>query len=382
MSVHYQKVIKHYIYKIINRIVSLFPIKNHRVFFISFYGKTYSDNPKAISEALYDKYGGKYDYVWAIDSKKGIPFYIKTCKYGTIKMMYYMSTSKVWVSNFCLPKGTYKKKSQFYIQTWHGDKAFKKILHDVPSRDGFDKWLFETDKADLMVAGSEYGERQYRTAFLYKGDVLKCGTPRNDLFFKDTTELQKKIRKEFDCNENDRIVMYAPTFRRNNRDGILELNFDYRKAIKILEETTGDSWKIMVRTHSADHRKLIGVDGRRCIDVSDYPNINELLLITDILITDFSSIAGDFALTNRHILLYLYDSENYYSKDRELYFDIENSPFFQTTKEKGVYDYLESIGRIDANKNCSDILSFYGNYESGNTSQVIAEIIDSQSNID
>ena len=377
------KELKKVIFRIISLILSVFPVKRNRVFFLSFYGNSYSDNPKAISEALFEKYGHDFEYVWTVASnevKKTMPPYVKTCRYNSIRMVYYMATSKVWVSNFCLPKGTYKKKSQYYIQTWHGDKAFKKIMHDVPSRDGSEKWLFETDNADLMVAGSDYGEKQFRTAFLYKGEILKLGTPRNDLFFKDTIEKQKKVRGQFHCDSNVKIIMYAPTFRRENKNGAFEAYFDFEKALTILERVTGGTWKMMVRMHSADNRKPIGIDQQRCIDVSDYPDVNELLLITDVLITDFSSIAGDFALTNRLILLYQYDCNAYFSKDRELYFDIEESPYFHTSNEKELYGFLENIGRIDSITNCRDILAFYGNSESGNSSQVIAGIIDSLGN--
>lgn len=378
-----KKVLRRLLFRLINLSLSVFPVRRNRVFFLSFYGNSYSDNPKAISEALYEEYGNQFEYIWAVASdnvKKMMPNYVKTCRYNSLRMVYYMITSKVWVSNFCLPKGTYKKKSQYYIQTWHGDKAFKKVMHDVPSRDGSKKWLFETDNANLMIAGSDYGERQFRTAFLYKGEILKYGTPRNDLFFKDTSDLQKKLRMKYHCDVKDRIIMYAPTFRRDNKEGAFDAHFDFKEALRILQETTGDTWKMMIRKHSADKRKLRGIDDNCFIDVSDYPDINELLLITDVLITDYSSVAGDFALTNRVILLYQYDCDEYFSNNRELYFDVTKSPFFCASKKEDIYAFLKNIGQIDAKRNCEEILAFYGNIESGNSSQILAEIINSLGN--
>lgn len=377
-SSKYKKAIKRCFFRIINLCLSVFPVRRNRVFFLSFYGNSYSDNPKAISEALYDLYGNEYDYIWVVVSesiKKSMPKYVKTCRYNSVRMVYYMATSKVWVSNFCLPKGTYKKKEQYYIQTWHGDKAFKKIMHDVPSRDGSEKWLFETDNANLMTAGSKYGESQFRTAFLYNGEVLKCGTPRNDIFFKDTINLQKHVRYLLGLKETDKIVLYAPTFRRENKKGLFEAHFDFSKSLKILEDVTGDKWKMMVRMHSADKRDLIGMAGMDCLNVSDYPETNELLLITDILITDFSSIAGDFALSYKPIILFLYNMEDYLLNDRELYFDVSKSPYMCTTKEEGLYDFLENIKHFNPQKNCSDILEFYGDLESGKSSRIVAEKI-------
>lgn len=372
--------IRHYIYRLLNLCFSVFPVKENRVLFVSFNGKSYSDNPKAISKTLWELYKSDYEHVWVLNSDDGaIPQYIHTCKNNSLKMLYYLSTSKVWVSNFLLSKGTYKRKSQFYIQTWHGDKAFKKILHDVPSRDSSTKWFFETDHADLMVAGSEYGVSQIRTAFLYKGDILKEGTPRNDLFFKNCQDLKESIRKEINCTGKERLLLYAPTFRRENKDGLFDAHFDCNMVLSILFEATGEKWKLLIRTHSADRRKLTGLEREDVIDVSNYPDMNELLLVSDMLISDYSSVAGDYALLRKPILLYQYDKDDYLRKDRDFYFDMKESPYFVAYSEEELYHFLKGIKSIDVERNCEDILSFYKDFETGNSSNVIAHLINSMS---
>ena len=201
--------------KVINFCFSVAPVKKNRVLFISFYGKSYSDNPKAISSALYEKYGNQFEHVWVIDNPVDVPPYAKTCRYKSLKMLYYLCTSKVWVSNFCLSKGTYKKKSQFYIQTWHGDRGFKYILKDVPGKHDY---IYETDHTNLMTCGSAFGEKYYyRGGFRYKGEIAKIGCPRNDIFFKETGVLQDKIRERFHLSSSDRVVMFAPKFRERKK---------------------------------------------------------------------------------------------------------------------------------------------------------------------
>ena len=373
------KLFKRVVYQIMQCCFSLFPVKRNRIFFISFYGKSYSDNPKAISHALYKRYGSKFQYIWVLNHHdESVPNYIKTCKYNTLKMLYYMSTSHVWVSNFGLSKGTIKRRRQYYIHTWHGDKAFKKVLHDVPSRDGSKKYFFETDNADFMLAGSSYGERQIRTAFLYQGNILKEGTPRNDIFFTDTTYVRKKILTRYNLTDCENFILYAPTFRRNQKSSPFKIPFHYNKLIELLEQQTNKKWKMLIRTHNADkNRKIEDIDNKYIVSVSDYPDTNEILTIPDILITDYSSIAGDYALTGKLIILYLSDIEQYIEQDRDMYFDIKQSPYFQCYNEESLLNFIKNYNSIDSIQNCKKILDFYGNFETGNASDKISNIINS-----
>lgn len=356
-------------------------IKNNRIFFVSFSGESYSDNPKAISEALYEKYGDLYEYIWTFTSNAEtdiIPNYIKKCKYRSLLMYYYMCTSKVWVSNFTISKGTCKRSNQYYIQTWHGDKAFKKVLHDVPSRNGRRKFFFETANVDLMIAGSRYGESQIRTAFLYNGAILKKGTPRNDIFFHSNNTCREKIFERYHLDERRKIVMFAPTYRRDGSNVFGDGHISFKTIVDILDAYTNDKWVLFVKTHISDKGKRIeGLIKNRVISVSDYPDTNELLSITDILITDYSSLAGDFALTGKLILLYQFDVKEYTSKDREMYFNIKESPFFRFSDEDSLYAFLKKYKEIDSNSNCEKILKFYGDFETGNSSCEIASIINS-----
>lgn len=285
-----------------------------------------------------------------------------------------MATSKVWVSNFCLSKGTYKRKKQYYIQTWHGDRGFKKILMDVPQKHSY---IYETEHVDLMIAGSDFGEKcYYRRGFQYKGDIAKIGCPRNDMFFRNTDNLQERIRKKYSLEKGEKVVMYAPTFRNKYKTEKRLLSLDFEEIIKILEHSTNKKWKVMLRSHISNSKYDFSTnysDG--VISVTDYPDMNELLQITDVLISDYSSSIGDFCLSGRLCICYQEDIDDYQSNDRVLLFNMDNSPFFHFNEPSDLYSFLRNIEKIDIKHNCEEIKRFYGIYEHGNASNEVAMII-------
>lgn len=357
--------------------MSLFPVKRNRVFFISFYGKSYSDNPKAISEALHQMYGDKFEYIWVVSKQADLSFfpkYVKLCRYNTLQMLFYMSTSKVWVSNFCLSRGTFKKNNQFYIQTWHGDRGFKKILNDVPSKVAY---RFETDHADLMTAGSEFAEEYVcRGAFNYKGPVLTVGSPRNDKFFKNDLDIKQRVRERYHLKSNEKLVMYAPTFRNQFKEQKQRVTLDLHRVLDSLHIATGETWKMLLRSHSAGSKQGLDVSlDETMVLVTDYPDMNELLLVTDVLITDYSSSIGDFCLSGKLCLLFQDDIEEYLNNDREFCFKIEDSPYFRFYEPEKLYDFLLTYKTVDAKSNCKAIYDFYRGRETGTASNEVAKII-------
>ena len=376
-NLDYKTVLRRLLFRIVNLCMTVFPVKRNRVFFLNFYGKSFSDNPKAISEALYDQYGNRFEYIWVVSTenvKKMMPYYVKTCRYNSFRMVYYMATSKVWISNFCLSKGTYKRKDQYYIQTWHGDRGFKKILMDVPEKHSF---IYETEHVDLMIAGSDFGEKYYyRGGFKYKGDIAKIGCPRNDIFFRNTDKLRDRIREIYSIGKEEKVVMFAPTFRNKYRNKKRLLTIDLEEIRKVLENSTNKKWKVLTRSHVSNSKYGFSTENNdSIISVTDYPDMNELLQITDVLISDYSSSIGDFCLSGRLCVCYQDDIDDYQSTDRALLFDMDNSPFFHFNEPSDLYSFLRNIEKIDVKKNCEEIKRFYGIYEHGNASNEAAMII-------
>ncbi|MDW7670541.1 MAG: CDP-glycerol glycerophosphotransferase family protein [Bacillota bacterium] len=357
----------------------LLPMQDKRVVFSSFYGRFYSDNPKAISEQLH-LMDPSYEIVWLFidpDSKKEVvPDYVTSIKHDAMRSIRMLATSKFWIDNFNKPRYTYKGKDHVYIQTWHGDRGFKKILHDSPFYTKNYR-LIETDLFDLLVTGSVFAERVCRTAFKYQGAFSQSGCPRNDRLLTKPSDLIEKTKAAIGL-KTDNVLMYAPTLRREASDNQTKQqiqNLDLETILETLEELYQEPWVCLVRAHSG----VAGLSGIRyrnkIIDVSAYEDMNELLLVTSLLITDYSSCAGDFALLNRPIFLYQPDREEYMEKDRDFYFDIDSSPYMVAKNQHEMIELILGCTPEKAAENCRQILDFYETYETGQASERIVEYI-------
>jgi CDP-glycerol glycerophosphotransferase len=290
-----------------------------------------------------------------------------------------MASSKVIVENFGfgdIPK----KKDQYYIQTWHGDRAFKKVLYDSTFGDG-SLFLPESVRGfcDLCVAGSDYGEKQYRSAFHYNGEILKVGTPRDDILLHVNDELVLRIKRYIGLEDNTKYLLYAPTLRRenqNNRQKQSIQGIDILVTLSTFEKQYGGSWKCLLRAHpGVTGLKGSGTEDKRIIDVSNYPDMTDLMIAADALITDYSSCAGDFALLRRPIFLFQDDIEEYLKNDRTFYFEMEKSPYLIAHSQDELITIINSITLEEAAINCDKILEFYGTHESGDAAVTVARRI-------
>jgi len=362
-------------------------VNQKKVVLKSFGGKSYSDNPKAISEKLHEMHP-EAEIVWILkepEKKKSIvPDYVRMVKANTLKEIKELATAKVWVDNFCKPLWTYKSREQFYIQTWHGDRGFKKILHDSSFVTKHYR-LIESRICDLAVSGSEYGDRKYRTAFRFEGRIIRCGCPRNDRLIVANSERKEMLKKELGITYEIKVLVYAPTLRREAaRDGTLQSSngIDLSEILDKLNSCTEQDWTCVVRSHSS----VRGIDGisfddHRIIDGNGLEDMNELLAIADFLITDYSSSAGDFVLLNRPVVLFQPDVEEYVAKDRSFYFDIDNSPYIRAKSQDELLSIIEGIDWGSMTALCKSIMEFYGTNETGEASTTVAnEIIDVLSN--
>lgn len=359
-----------------------FGINKEKIVFQSFSGKSYSDNPKAISEKLYE-INPNLSLVWVLNNstaqKDVIPNYIKIVDASDkLKLFKELATCAVYIDNSCLPCVP-KGKNQFFVQTWHGDRGFKKVLHDSGYRTT--KQRVNEEKSgycDLAIAGSDYGERQYRSAFGYKGKILKVGTPRNDILVNPNTKILDEIKAKLCIQQDSKILLYAPTLREASALSytLQDIqNIDISATLKCLERKFNCEWICFIRAHSA----VSGISGivynDKVWDVSSYPDMAELLLITDMLITDYSSSAGDFPLLNKPIILYQADRNTYENNDRGFYFDVDKSPYYIAKTQQELENLISDLDNDKVKNNCKEILEFYNTYESGKASEEVAKII-------
>lgn len=352
----------------------LFGVKN-KVVFVSFNGRTYSDNPKAISKKL-SEIAPDIEQIWLFRnvsrSSKSLPNYLKPVKKNSIRSLYDQATAMVWVDNFAKPAWIYKSSDQIYVQTYHADRGFKKINLDNPNNSK--KKIIESQKCDLMLSGSKYFEKHHISSFDFKGEVLKYGSPRCDILVNRGSS--QMIKENLDILNTDKILLYAPTYRSGSATSEYLNNSQIKNILDSLEDKTKCKWKCLIRLHVLSYNHDDFKD-HRIMDVSDYEDMADLLLISNILITDYSSCAGDFILLNRHVILYQPNSENYRSNERELYFDIGLSPFITAKSYSQLLSIIINLDDINASENCKEIRDFYGEYETGEASLKTAEYIKS-----
>ena len=359
----------------------LFGYKN-AVVFESFSGKSYSDNPRATSEKLHELHPD-IKIVWFFKDPKAkqnlIPDYIKCIdtnnKFAVLK---WLSTAKCVVNN-CGLSDVSKGKKQYFVQVWHGDRAFKKILHDSSFASQDFKLIEEKDGfCDLAVSGSKYGEMQFRSAFRYKGEILKVGIPRNDALINIDKDKIQSIKKNLGINSSKKIILYAPTLRRENSNSktLQKIqNIDLIRTLDALKKRTNNDWVFLIRSHPSISGLTCDFNDSRIIDASSYEDMADLLLVSDFLITDYSSSAGDFALLHKPIILYQSDKNEYLKNDRTFYFNIEDSPYFVAENQEELEKLIGSVTDIEFEKNCDDILKFYDTYETGKASEYLVEKI-------
>lgn len=362
-------------------------VRNHgqgtssKVVFTSFAGTQYSDNPRAISEALHSMFPD-IEIVWLIkeNKRKGVPDYIKCVDYTKHNMLRELSTAKVWIDNSftyayaC--NSIYKNRNQLYIQTWHGDRGFKKCGYEWK---GFtsDTRGIENGLCDYILVGSNFEKDFFRKGYRYKGDFLVTGSPRDDILVKPNKQRCIQARAELSLELDTNILLYAPTLRDDNdNSGIEEFMRGIDSLLLACQNYKPGKWVCLLRGH---HLSRVDMNQNRdsCIDASNYPDMSDLLAISDILITDYSSSAGDFILQARPVILFQPDRRVFTENDRQLLFDVDDSPFIVAKTYDELISVICSLGSIDIKNNCRKILEMYQAYEPGDASEKVANIIGS-----
>lgn len=339
-------------------------IDGNAVLFSSYVGRGYSDNPRRISEALH-AIRPQTRIVWQLLPgcvPEDLPGYVEVIPARTLRAVRAFSAARCFVDNFNRPQYMLKFPGQLYVQTWHGDRGFKKVLMDMGTGEPFP----DGEQMDLAVSGSDFGSRVYRSAFGYDGEIMAVGCPRNDMLANPPEGAAAKVRKALGIPEDAKVFLYAPTFRDATAGKAQDALLDLEKARAALESAAGGRWIALVRGHDLNR----GVTAVASKDVSDYPEVSELLLAVDLLITDYSSIGGDFMLLNRPVIYYQPDRARY---DRELYFDPDQSPLIVAHTEDELLDLLSKP--IDAAANCRAVLDFFGAHESGHAAEAAARWI-------
>lgn len=387
-----KKIIRPYVYASISMLAKITSGKlEEKVIFTTTQG-SYTCNPKAICEELIES-NSKYKLVWAVfkrnieteELRKQYPKEVKIVKKGSYQFYKEFYTSKFIIDNehnFGRRWHCFKRKGQIIIQTWHGSLGLKRIAVDNSKQAHkiIKKNLRYQNKVDYVISNSDFETNVYRTSYWQNNEIKEFGHPRNDILFLDKKDkkivkLNDKIRKVFNIPKNNKIFLYAPTFREQNLLSIQE-DIDYDKIKETLSKKFGGNWSIIVRFHERERKAHPNYcEENNVIDGTLYPDMQELLSIVDIGVTDYSSWICDFVLTGRPGFIYGKDINSYKTGERGFYYPLSETPF---PVAKTVNQLIKNIENFDLEKyknKTEKFLQLRGCIEDGNATKRVVELI-------
>ncbi|TCP17656.1 CDP-glycerol glycerophosphotransferase [Scopulibacillus darangshiensis] len=340
---------KNIFYGFLNKIV---PMNSKTYIFQSYYGNSYACNPKAIYEELL-KQNKKVNAVWVMkDLKKTIPGNPKIVKPRSFKYYYYMAVAKYFVNNGNFPDFYKKRSGAIHVQTWHGT-PLKRLGYDVDpdsisySENTSINLMNRVKRWDYLVAPNSYTANILTRAYNFQKTVLEVGYPRNDIFYQEDKDLKiREIKKKLNIPRDKKVILYAPTWRdTEHKSGKKHEPYEFRFDFENFKEKFGDEYVLLLRLHYFDAARIqtFGYDDL-VYNATYYDDIKDLYLISNILVTDYSSVMFDFANLNRPIIFFTYDLFIYESKMRGFYFDFKNdAPGPLVTNEEMLYEAIENI---------------------------------------
>jgi CDP-glycerol glycerophosphotransferase len=323
------------------------------VVFVSWKGKQCADNPLAIAEELRRR-GDDREHIWAVnDYSVPAPEGARTVLTWTEDYFEALARSRYLISNDDMSGRYHKRDGQVYVQTWHGT-PLKKIGFDIgqpqfiSGAGYFDVLRQDVAMWDLLLSPNPFSTQVMRRAFRYDGEILESGYPRNDVLRSgDAERIAADVRRRLGLPAGKRVVLYAPTWRDNQYYASGRYRFDLRLDLERAWRRLGDDHVFLIRGH---HHMAEDVSaGARpdfAVNVTAYPDISELFLVSDVLVTDYSSVMFDFAPTGRPMVFFTYDLEQYRDKLRGFYFDFEAEapgPLLATSDE-----VVSAIAGIDS----------------------------------
>ena len=319
-----------------------------RVFYNSFNGQ-FSDNPRAIYEELV-RGSSAVEHAWIADHP-AFPAQVATVAPYSLGYLREAGRAGYVVSNRQMPNNFRKRPGARYLQTWHGT-PLKRIGFDndrwKENPRGLDHMARDFAKWDYLVSQNPFSTEIFRRAFRFDGEILETGYPRNDILNSpDAAVTRARVRAELGIGDGVRAVLYAPTWRDNAVDDGGALRFSLALDAERLQATLGRDHRLLLRLHYLLAGTPVG-DGADCVrNVSDHPDIRDLYLAADVLITDYSSAMFDFAVTGKPIVLFAYDLDEYRDGVRGFYFDLEEEapgPLCRTSD--AVIDALRDLDSV------------------------------------
>ena len=335
-------------------------INDRMVLYESFFGRGITDNPYAIFLYLLDNPSYKgFTHVWCVNDLESSPEMmadytdrkdVKFVEFGSTEYIKALASAKYLINNVTFPAFFAKREGQVYVNTWHGtplkSMGYEQVGGNVDSANTVRNFLH----ADYLLSANPIMTRMYLESYKLKdilpGIIIEEGYPRNDLLVStpESRIVRKLARYGIHVDGSKTLVVYAPTWRQGSQAKAVVNGEELLGVKRALEDVLDpDSYQILVKPHQFVYNALKDDEAYKGLLVPSTIDSNELLSITDILVSDYSSIFLDYMVLNRPIVFYTPDSEGY-TQDRGLAYSLDELPGpYATTLD----ELSELISRID-----------------------------------
>lgn len=297
------------------------------------------------------------------------------------RYIYEMETARIWLFDAYMYEYIRKREYQTYIQLKHWSSITLKTfcLDDASSctsREAVERMKRDGERMDYLFSGSEFDEKSCRSGLGFQGKAIRVGSARSDILFDPL--VKEKVFADFHLNPDIHALLYAPTYRdreyKTNQS--MAITLELNELLDTLEKRWGGHWVLFIRLHPwLDFKKCGLIESKNIIDVGNYPESEELVAASDIMITDYSSIMFEEAFLKRPVFLYAPDKDEYIDGERVFLLDYDKLPFPIAKTNEELRRCISEFNKEEYEKKVTDFLNFYGIHEDGNASERAARFI-------
>lgn len=351
------------------------PVKSNKIVFIQGCGGGYRCNLKYIAEEIH-RHNLPYDIVWMVEHCDiEMPNFIRKVKYNRIRAVYELATAHVMINNSKSLYPVKKKKGQVFIYIPHGQPGCKCAEGDAVLPEN---WIKNSKQhsalTDIFVSMGTYHTQVLKDTFWIpkNAEIWEVGFPRNDQYYHDSSVKQTEIRRKLNIPNGMKVAFYAPTFRDSGTTEAYDL--DLHRVLNTLEGKTGDKWMFFVTLHPcfAWFKHPPYHFDERVWNMTSYTDIHELLLIADIAISDYSSVALDFSNTRKPVFLYASDIDQYTAMRglKPMYYQL---PFTLSRNNDEMEKAIMNFDHEEYLRKLEEFYKIYGSIDDGHASERFVE---------
>lgn len=358
-------------------------VRDNTIMLLTYQGD-YTCNPRAVADEIL-RQNLDWELIWVVKKdtdRSAFPKKIKLVERGSYSFYEAAASAKIFIDNThdLHRLGVHKKKDQYFLQTWHGSLGIKRLDGEVVMGRKWNKLAAMCRaETDYCISNSSFEDEVFDTSYWKGVPTLNYGHARNDILFTRNPEklaaIRQKVCSELGVPQDRKILLYAPTHKDDVNESFSGL--DYEGLKEALEQRFGGSWIIALRFHSRlrkKYTKWLKNLPPYVADATGYGDIQELMLVTDVGLTDYSSWVFDYILLHRPGFILAEDAETF-EKNRSFYYPLESTPFpiARTSQE-----LTENIKAFDEDQYAADVENFLkerGCIEDGHASERVVEKI-------